>query len=111
MYMRVIMSKLFSLDNPHLRALLLRRADDKLSTELDGETVILDIASGIYSGLDPVGTTIWNLLADKVTFQAIVTEILSTYDVEEEQCTADLCEFLSSLAESGLIVAENAEHP
>ena len=37
---------------------LIRRAKDAISTELDGETVILNIDTGIYSGLDQVGTTI-----------------------------------------------------
>lgn len=90
--------------------MVIRRAEDKISTELDEETVILDIASGIYSGLDPVGTTIWNLLEKPVAFIEIVQNILNTYDVSEEQCIVDLIDLLNSLSENELIVVRDAEN-
>ncbi len=82
------------------------KSREKLSTELDGETVILDINSGMYSGLDPVGTTIWNLLEKEVTFSQIVAEILDNYDVSKEQCIKDLIDFLNDLEKNGLIVVQ-----
>lgn len=82
------------------------KSSEKLSTELDGETVILDISSGMYSGLDPVGTTIWNILEKEVTFSQIVEEILDNYDVSEEQCINDLIDFLNDLEKNGLIVVQ-----
>ncbi|WP_136809672.1 PqqD family protein [Desulfosediminicola flagellatus] len=85
---------------------LFLKSREKLSTELDGETVILDINSGMYSGLDPVGTTIWNLLEKEVTFSQIVEEILDNYDVSEEQCINDLIDFLNDLEKNGLIVVQ-----
>lgn len=63
------MPKLFSRDNKKTTAQVVCRADDKISTELDGETVILDLATGTYSGLDLVGTTIWNLLEKPVSIR------------------------------------------
>lgn len=110
-HMSVTMSQVFSRDNENLAKLVICRAKDKISTELDGETVILDIASGVYSGLDPVGTTIWNLLEKSVSFTAIVKEIVGTYDVSEDQCISDLCDFLTNLFENGLIVVKNALNP
>lgn len=105
------MSKVFSHDNENLFDLVICRAKDKISTELDGETVILDIASGVYSGLDPVGTAIWNLLENPVAFKAIVEEIVSTYEVSEDQCVSDLSDFLTSLSAAGLIAVQHAENP
>src|SRR5438874_308601 len=39
-------------------------ADELLSSELDGEAVILDLTSGVYFGLNGVGARIWELLGE-----------------------------------------------
>lgn len=101
--------KFITCDNKKLYDIELSRAAEKISTELDGETVILDIASGIYSGLDPVGTTIWNILETPVRFGDVVAEIVGAYDVSEEQCSDDLIEFLNSMLENGLVEIRSSE--
>ena len=35
---------------------------DHASCELGGEAVLLDLTTGVYYGLDPVGTRVWRLL-------------------------------------------------
>ncbi len=42
--------------------------------------------SGIYSQLNTVGSTIWDLLVQPVTFAAVTEKVLSTYDTTENQC-------------------------
>lgn len=96
-------NSVLSLTNQNLGELILCRATNQVSTELDGETVILDVSSGVYSGLDPVGTTIWNLLESPISFARIIKTVLDTYDVQEEQCVKDMLLFLQDLADHGLI--------
>ena len=100
-------SDIFTMDNQKLFELILFRAKDSISTELDGETVILDIASGIYSGLDPMGTFIWNQLEQPVSVATLRDAILKRYDVTEEQCVADLLGFCKELADNALILVKN----
>ena len=95
--------KTISRDSENLDDIVIVRGEDNISTELDGETVILDIGSGVYSGLDQVGTTIWNALENPVRFGDVVQQILAVYDVDQEQCEKDLIEFLNSLSENKLI--------
>ena len=97
-------NEIFTLDNESNFRMIVRRTQESVSTELDGETVILDIASGIYSGLDPVGTYIWNKLEQPLSVGFLHDAVLSQYDVIEEKCTADLLNFLKDLADNGLIV-------
>lgn len=104
------MTKVFS-KQMDLHKIIISRAQDKISTELDGETVILDISSGIYSGLDPVGTTIWNALEKQISIAGIVEMILENYDVSRQECTDDTIVFLNSLIENGLIVVQDAPNP
>ena len=37
---------------------------DQVSCDLAGEAAILNIKSGVYYGLDPVGARIWNLMQE-----------------------------------------------
>lgn len=98
---------MLSENNPVLHSLIISRATDNLSTEIDYETVILNISAGVYSTLDIVGTAIWNLIENPVTISEIINVILRDYDVTKEQCTADLLDFLGSLSENNLITISN----
>ncbi len=82
---------------------LICRAEGKISTELDGETVILDMDSGVYLGLDAIGTRVWSLIENECTFQDLLEILLAEYDVESDQCLGDLQEFLAELVNGGLI--------
>lgn len=86
---------------------LICRAKEAISTELDGETVILHIGTGIYSGLDRVGTTIWNGLKQPASFLSLKQKLLEEYEVSEQQCITDLCSFLNDLLNNQLIVVED----
>ncbi|MCB2216044.1 PqqD family peptide modification chaperone [Desulfofustis glycolicus] len=88
---------------------LIRRTKDAISTELDGETVILNIDTGIYSGLDQVGTTIWNTLAEPATFFNLKERIMADYEVSEQRCSDDLCAFLDELLKNRLITLDDGE--
>jgi len=101
------LSAIFNLENKELDNLILIRGEDKISTGLKGETVILDLASGTYSGLDEVGTTIWNLLEQPRRFQDLGQALMAEYAVEEEECRHDLLAFLKDLADNHLITVEN----
>ncbi len=97
---------ILSLNNDILGTLLLCREKKNISTELEGETVILDMASGVYSGLDAVGTSIWNLLEQPITFSNLCQKIMEEYDVPEDACRTDVLSFLKDLADNKLITIQ-----
>ena len=76
---------------------------DVLFQEVSGETVLLDLESEHYFGLDAVGTRIWGLIGEGVSVDAMVDTLLQEYEVERETLEADVAELLSRLAEAGLI--------
>jgi hypothetical protein len=67
------------------------------------ETVILDLASGTYFGLDPVGARIWQLMGERKTLAEICATMLEEYEVEREQLEADVLRLAAELAERGLV--------
>jgi coenzyme PQQ synthesis protein D (PqqD) len=78
-------------------------APDQVSTDLQGERVILNFRSGMYYGLDPVGSRVWELLQEPRRLEAIRAAILDEYEVEPERWERDLQGLLQKLAAEGLI--------
>jgi hypothetical protein len=78
-------------------------AKDQVSCDLAGEAAILNIKSGLYYGLDPVGARIWSLMQEPRPVAEIQDAIAAEYDVEPERCAADLAELLQKLLSEGLI--------
>lgn len=78
-------------------------AKEQISSDLAGEAVILNLKSGTYYGLNTVGASIWNLIQQPRTISEIKDELLSKYEVGEEQCDRELLAILQQLEAQGLI--------
>jgi hypothetical protein len=74
-----------------------------MARQVGDETVILDLASGTYFGLDPVGTRIWQLLAEGRTLAQVSEVILAEYDVLREEVEQDLDQLVKELSARKLI--------
>ena len=75
----------------------------QVSCDLAGESVILDVKSGMYYSLNAVGTQIWQLIQAPRAVHAVRDAVLDDYDVEPACCARDLLALLQELAEKGLI--------
>jgi hypothetical protein len=80
-----------------------RIADDVVFRELDGEAVILNLQSGLYFGLDPVGTRIWRLCERHGSIRAVWLAMQDEFDATPETLRADLLAFADELLAQGLI--------
>lgn len=78
-------------------------AADQVSCELEGEAAILNLASGAYHGLDPVGLTVWKMIARPIAVSQIVDKMISEYEVDRTRCERDLLALLAKLDERGLL--------
>ena len=74
-----------------------------LSQEVNGETVLLDLNSESYFGLDEVGTRVWQLLQEQGDIQKVYDTMLEEYDVDGAQLEKDLNELIGKLVEAGLV--------
>jgi hypothetical protein len=83
-------------------------SDDVISHEVSGETVLLDLASENYFGLDEVGTRIWQLIQENGDLEFIVKTLLDEYDVAEDTLKADVEKLLTEISDLGLIKIEAA---
>lgn len=79
------------------------RKPDLVSTDMDGDTVMMSIERGEYYGIGGIGTRVWNLLEKPLTIEEIIQDICSEYEVPEATCQADVFGFISELAKNDLI--------
>lgn len=81
-------------------------APDVLFQELDGESVLLNLRSDRYFGLDDVGTRMWQLVVDHGDLATVLGVLLDDYAVEEAVLQRDLATFIAQLAEAGLLIVD-----
>ncbi len=76
---------------------------EQVSADLAGESVILNLKSGVYYGLDPLGATVWGLIQKPKSLSEVRDAVLQEYEVEPERCERDLMALFQELAEEGLV--------
>jgi len=79
-------------------------SDDVVARVVAGETVLLNLATGTYFGLNEVGGRIWHLLdTEGATLAEIATKLQAEFDVSGENAAADVLSLMVSLSEHGLV--------
>ena len=78
-------------------------AKDQVSCDLQGEAAILNLANGVYYGLDLIGAQVWTLLQQPRRVAEIRDAVLREYEVEPERWQSDLLALLERLQAEGLI--------
>ena len=81
---------------------------DVISQEVSGETVLLDLNSENYFGLDEVGTRIWQLIESSGKLQDIYDTLLAEYEVEADQLLEDMEVLLTDIEKAGLVSLQAA---
>jgi hypothetical protein len=77
-----------------------------LAQELAGETVLLDLASESFFGLDEVSTRVWQLLQEGQGRAEVIETLLEEYEVEREVLEKDIDDLLGRLSDAGLITLD-----
>jgi len=84
-------------------ASIAQRNQEIVDAGIDGETVMMSIATGQYYGLDTIASDIWNMLEKPTKVQTICQQLLEDYDVDSQQCHKDVLAFLNSLKDNNII--------
>ena len=76
---------------------------------LDKESVLLNLNTERYYGLDETGTRMWQLLTSAPSIEAAYQELQNEYDVESALLRLHLTELLGRLVENGLLQIQPAD--
>jgi len=78
-------------------------AKNQTCCDLEGEMAIVNFDNGVYYGLDPTGTRIWNLLRQPSTIAELCDTLAGVYDVDRSTLESDVRAFVRDLADQGLV--------
>jgi hypothetical protein len=88
-----------------------KHSPDVVFRDLDGEAVILDLASGTYFGLNEVGTLVWRLIDEGRNASEIVDAVATEYDADRATIAQDVDRLIEDLRARRLIVAAPRAEP
>ena len=74
-----------------------------IAREVDGETVLLNLDTGMYFGLDAVGTDLWRALQANGSLHDALASLEEQYDGDNAVMRADLLQLVSQMLEKGLL--------
>ena len=82
---------------------IVRRKDEIISGDVDGETVMMSIEGGNYHSLNQTGSRIWELLENPSTVAGIIKALKDEFDTKPEIITEEVYQFLEQLVERDVI--------
>jgi hypothetical protein len=74
-----------------------------MARQVGEETVILDLASGTYFGLDLVGARIWQLMGEDKTLAEVCAAMIAEYEVSRGDIERDVLSLAEDLRARQLI--------
>jgi hypothetical protein len=77
-------------------------SDDAVFRELEGESVLLNLETGMYYGLDAVGTRTWQLASVDGSLRAVRDALVQEYDAAPDLIERDLLTLADALVGKGL---------
>jgi hypothetical protein len=77
--------------------------DSVIAREVDGETVLLNLDTGVYFGLDAVGTAIWRAIQEDGRLVHAAAAVERDYDVDPSVARADLFRLIGEMLAKGLL--------
>ena len=86
-------------------------SQDVAAKVISGETILINLTSGIYFSMDGAGTTIWQLLEGGHSLEQVARAVSATYGVASERVRSDVLRLAAELVDAGLIVPTDRPAP
>jgi hypothetical protein len=77
----------------------------------DGEAVLINLETGNYYSLNPVGAEIWSAIRDGAGPEDAAAALAARYDGDPARIATSVAAFFRDLLGEGLIAAADAGHP
>ncbi len=88
-----------------------RVPDAVITREVGGETILLNLETGIYFGLDAVGTSFWQAIRSSQTLGDALTALHGEYDAAPAILREGFLRLLDDLFAKGLLERADATTP
>ena len=85
---------------------IVTRNDSIPATELDGELMMMSVDSGEYYAINEIGSSVWGLIEEPKSVSELCSQLREQFEVDADECIADVLEFLAKATELGIIIAK-----
>jgi hypothetical protein len=80
-----------------------------LIRQLDGESVLLNLETERYFGLDATGSRMWELVTTSPTINSAYEKLQQEFEVQPEVLREHLIQLLGQLVDNGLLTVSPAD--
>ena len=74
-----------------------------MAADFSQEVVLLNLADGVYYGVDGVAARVWTLLQSPIAVGAILEKIADEFEVDRARCEREVRTFVQELVDRGLV--------
>lgn len=92
-----------------LESCLRRKTEEVVAKVMDGEAIIINLATGVYYSLDDAGAAMWSLIEEGWRLRDIADAIAAQYDVPTEQAAGDVLDLASALLQEDIVEVAHAD--
>jgi hypothetical protein len=87
---------------------IFRKLGEIVARDIAGETILVPVRGNLADmqrifSLSPVAAFLWEQIDGRQDLEVILSKVIEDFEVEREDATSDLLEFITELLESGLI--------
>lgn len=86
-----------------LQSRLRRKSEEVVAKVMDGEAIIINLATGVYYSLDEAGAAMWELIEAGRHLHDVAVAIAARYEVTADQAAQDVLHLASELVREDLV--------
>ncbi|MBO3699060.1 PqqD family protein [Roseivirga sp. E12] len=83
---------------------LLKKSDDLIEASLGESLALMSIESGKYFGMNQVAKYVWQAMNEEVSFDDLISKLISTFDIDTATCANDCRNFIQELHQKNMVL-------
>src|SRR5262245_59436101 len=77
--------------------------DEVIGKVMDGEAILINLATGSYYAIPDVGAFVWEAIEARCSLEEIALRVSASFEVSVEQARVDILEFAERLMQEGVV--------
>ena len=86
-----------------LETTISRNDQSLMGGEMGDETVLMNLNTGDYLGLNSVGSSIWRIIQQPITIADICTQLQNEYQIDTATCQSETIKYINILLAENMI--------
>ena len=87
------------------------RSAQLVSSQVDGDIMMMNAATGKYYSLASVGARVWELLGEPKSARQLCASLAAEYRVERSRCEQEVVAFIRQMTAEGVLAVTSSAAP